>query len=113
MNIKDENNEEISGQDIIDEEVIASIEKRTKQREEEQRSMRIFGRTGREMAEALYYGTSVPILVAVGIVIGWILTEDKSSTIRALGVSAGATLGLLWAIYDIIRRERKKEELKK
>jgi len=106
MKENEENKEEISGEGIIDEEVMAAIERKTEIREEERKG-RFFGRSGKEFADAFYYGTSVPVLILVGVFIGWYLTQDESNTVKALGVLSGATLGLLWAVFDIIRKEKK------
>ncbi len=112
MSENKENKEEFSGEGIIDEEVMAAIERKTGKREEEQKG-RFFGRSGREFADALYYGTSVPILILVGVFIGWYLTQDESNIVKALGILGGATLGLFWAVFDIIRKEKKSRAIEK
>lgn len=107
MKMDDENKEENSDEITIEEEVLEAVERKTEKIEEEQKRMGFRGRTGREMAEAMYYGTTIPILIGVGILVGWYLTKDQSATVHALGVLGGATLGLLWGVFDIIRKEKK------
>ncbi len=108
MGENEENKEETSGESIIDKEVMAAIKRKTELREEEQRTSRFMERPGREISDALYYGTSIPILAVVGALIGWYLTRDSSATLKVLGVAGGAILGLLWGVFEIIRKEQKK-----
>ena len=68
---------------------------------------------GKEVSKGLMLATGMPIMIILGVLVGYYIGRDYGSMAAGLGALAGGMLGLLWTAIEAIRwypSEKKKKK---
>ena len=76
------------------------------------RERRREGLSGKEMSRGWFIAASLPVLVVLGVIVGYYLFRDYGMMAAAFGALAGGLLGLAWTIFEVFRWYPSKQKKK-
>jgi zinc transporter ZupT len=68
---------------------------------------------GKDFSKGLMLATGLPVMVILGVLVGYYIGRDYGSMAAGLGALAGGMLGLAWTVIEAIRWSPSEKQKKK